>query len=242
MSMLVMIAFAFDGWIVATNISGELRDSKKNLPKALALGTIVITLVYALYFYGISQIVDPKTIIALGDAHTEVAAKILFGNFGGVIITIFVILSVYGGLNGMVLAYILIPEQLITKKLMKNSLPNKTSINIQGIFICIIWTLIFYLFQQLINFNFIFKNIKVTFDLSALPMVLSYTLYTILYIYVNKLIRHESYKTKIYYGFISFIAVITSLIVIYGSVIDNELLYISICTFITLLGYFFKQK
>lgn len=65
MSMLVMIAFAFDGWIVATNISGELRDSKKNLPKALALGTIIITLVYALYFYGISQIVDPKTIIPL---------------------------------------------------------------------------------------------------------------------------------------------------------------------------------
>lgn len=142
----------------------------------------------------------------------------------------------------MVLAYILIPEQLITKKLMKNTLPNKTSINIQGILVCIIWTLIFYLFQQLIDFNIIFKNIKVTFDLSSLPMVFSYILYTILYIYVNKLIKHESFKTKIYYGFISFIAIITSLIVIYGSMIDNGLLYISICTFITLLGYFFKQR
>lgn len=34
--------FAYEGWIVATTISKELKDPKKTLPKALVIGTIVV--------------------------------------------------------------------------------------------------------------------------------------------------------------------------------------------------------
>ena len=34
--------FAYEGWIVATAINSEIRDSKRNLPIALCLGTLII--------------------------------------------------------------------------------------------------------------------------------------------------------------------------------------------------------
>ena len=48
------IAFSFDGWIVSTSISHEIKDSKRNLPKALIIAPIFILIVYVLYFIGIS--------------------------------------------------------------------------------------------------------------------------------------------------------------------------------------------
>ena len=46
----VATAFAYEGWIVATSINSELKDSKRNLPKALVLGSIVVVSVYILYY------------------------------------------------------------------------------------------------------------------------------------------------------------------------------------------------
>ncbi len=34
----VAVAFAYEGWIVATSINAEIKDSKKNLPRALIIG------------------------------------------------------------------------------------------------------------------------------------------------------------------------------------------------------------
>ncbi|MDZ7542818.1 amino acid permease, partial [Clostridium perfringens] len=43
------IAFSFDGWIIATSIGHEIKDSKKNLPKALIIAPIFILIIYVLY-------------------------------------------------------------------------------------------------------------------------------------------------------------------------------------------------
>ena len=37
---IVSLAFAFEGWICATSIGAELKDSKKNMPRALLIGTL----------------------------------------------------------------------------------------------------------------------------------------------------------------------------------------------------------
>ena len=50
---LVAAAFAYEGWMVATSICGELKDSKKNLPIALLFGTSIIMIVYVLYYLGV---------------------------------------------------------------------------------------------------------------------------------------------------------------------------------------------
>ena len=37
-------AFAYEGWIIATSINAELKDAKKNLPRALVIGAIIDTI------------------------------------------------------------------------------------------------------------------------------------------------------------------------------------------------------
>ena len=47
-------SFAYEGWIIATSINSEIKDSKKHLPRALILGGIIIVVVYVAYFVGVS--------------------------------------------------------------------------------------------------------------------------------------------------------------------------------------------
>jgi len=47
-------AFAYEGWIIATSINSELKDSRRNLPRALIIGGIVIIAVYISYFVGVA--------------------------------------------------------------------------------------------------------------------------------------------------------------------------------------------
>ena len=71
------IAFSFDGWSVSTSIAHEIKDSKRNLPKALIIAPIFILILYVLYFVGISMYIGPENIMALGDAHVDLAANTL---------------------------------------------------------------------------------------------------------------------------------------------------------------------
>ena len=51
---LVATAFAYEGWIIATSINAELKNSKRNLPIALVLGTLIVAAVYILYYIGLA--------------------------------------------------------------------------------------------------------------------------------------------------------------------------------------------
>ena len=62
-SALGPIAYSFDGWIVTTSISHELKDAKKNMPKALMLGPLIVLSIYVLYFIGISCYVTPEVVM-----------------------------------------------------------------------------------------------------------------------------------------------------------------------------------
>lgn len=242
-SALIAIAFTFDGWIVAANISSELRESERNLPRALAWGAIGITLIYCLYFFGITQIVEPATIVELGDAHTEVAAQAILGPLGGKVITMFVILSVYGGLNGLTLAYLRIPKTLIDVNLMRNIFgqdKNKQNRNVHYLLFAI--TGFYFVFQQLIDYGLIFDNLDAGFDLSSLPIIINYIFYFILFLFVNKLASHESTNRRIYYLVISLFATITALTVIYGSMQVNGLIYIIFSLIVFIIGIPFYKK
>ena len=47
----IPISFAFDGWYIATQISGEIKNSSKNLPKALIIGTFSVMVIYIAYYF-----------------------------------------------------------------------------------------------------------------------------------------------------------------------------------------------
>lgn len=244
LSALIAIAFAFDGWIAATNISHELSD-KKTLSKALAIGTIIIIVLYVLYFYGITQVVDPIDIMALGDAHTELAAERIFGPIGGHLITLFVIISVYGGLNGLTLSYLRQPGNFSRSGLITDVFGNADNENDhRGIIACIGFVVFYFIFQQLLDYGIVFPNLLFPFDLSVLPIMINYVFYMILFVCVNKIVVNNPKKERIYYGVISIIAGFIALLVIYGAMVVNGIPYLLFSLILMLIGipYYKKNK
>ena len=93
-------AFAYEGWIIATSINSEIKDSKKNLPKALILGGFIIVAVYILYYIGVAGGASNQELI---DKGATVAFTNIFGGVLGNILNLFVAISCLGTTNGLML-------------------------------------------------------------------------------------------------------------------------------------------
>ena len=101
----VAFAFAYEGWIIATSINAELHDAKKNLPKALVIGTFIVIAVYITYFIGIASVLSVDEIMTAGDNLPKVAFPALFGGneIFGTIVYVFIIISCLGTMNGIMI-------------------------------------------------------------------------------------------------------------------------------------------
>ena len=99
---IVGFAFAYEGWILATSMNSEIKDGKKNLPKALVIGAIVATVVYALYIFAMSSVGDVNTIIStwpFGETLPRIAFSGIFGNVIGTVVYVFITVACLGVLN-----------------------------------------------------------------------------------------------------------------------------------------------
>ena len=93
-------AFAYEGWIIATAINSEIKDSKRNLPLALTIGGIVIAAVYILYYIGVAGGASNQQLI---DQGATVAFTNIFGGVLGNILNLFIAISCIGTMNGLML-------------------------------------------------------------------------------------------------------------------------------------------
>ena len=93
-------AFAYEGWIIATSINAEIKDSRKNLPKALIIGGLVIVAVYILYYVGVAGGATNQELI---DKGATVAFTNIFGRFLGNVLNLFIVISCLGTTNGLML-------------------------------------------------------------------------------------------------------------------------------------------
>ncbi|MBR4864051.1 MAG: APC family permease [Oscillospiraceae bacterium] len=93
-------AFAYEGWIIATSINAEIKDSKKNLPIALIVGAFVIIAVYLFYFIGVAGGASVQQLVDVG---APVAFTNIFGGVLGNILNLFIAISCLGTTNGLML-------------------------------------------------------------------------------------------------------------------------------------------
>jgi basic amino acid/polyamine antiporter, APA family len=95
--------FAFAGWWEVTRISGEMENPQKNLPRALAIGVVVITLIYiltsAVFFYLV-----PVAAVTSDETFAAQAGEALFGKIGGAVFAAIVVVSVLGTLVAYLMA------------------------------------------------------------------------------------------------------------------------------------------
>lgn len=117
-SALLATMYAYDGWIHIGNISGELKNPKKDLPKAIIGGLFFVMAVYVIINMAYLFVLPASTLAATKTPATDVAT-ILFGAAGGKIITIGILISIFGTLNGNVLTGMRVPYAMA----LENELP-----------------------------------------------------------------------------------------------------------------------
>ena len=79
MASTVAVAFAYEGWILATSINAELRDAKRTLPRALVAGAFIVVATYILYYVGLTGAVTTEELMASGEAAAKMAFQRVFG-------------------------------------------------------------------------------------------------------------------------------------------------------------------
>lgn len=101
MKSVVALAFAFEGWILATSINAELKNAKKTLPLALVLGGFIIVAVFVCYYLGICGAISVDELLA---SDSTQAFKNMFGNTFGTLLSVFIVVSCMGTANGLMMA------------------------------------------------------------------------------------------------------------------------------------------
>jgi amino acid transporter len=101
-SALVAVLWSFDGWADLTFVAGEVKDPGRNLPRALLIGVIAVTAIYLfanLAYFAVMTVADvQKSTLVAADA-----AKLALGPPGVVLVSITVMVSTFGTLNGTLL-------------------------------------------------------------------------------------------------------------------------------------------
>ncbi len=241
----VASAFAYEGWIVATSINAELRDAKKNLPKALLFGTIIVIVVYILYYVGLAGGISNAEMMRNGEEGAKAAFTKIFSNVGGTLLFVFVVISCLGTLNGLMLGctrgmYSLAardvgPHPAIFKQVDKGTnMPANSSI--LGLLLCSFWLLYFYganLTEPWFG--------PLAFDSSELPIVTLYAAYIPIFFMLMKNERDLSFGKRFV---IPTLAILGSIFMVVAAIFAHGIAvawYLLLFAIIMTIGSFFSQ-
>jgi APA family basic amino acid/polyamine antiporter len=97
--------FGYDGWILIANLGGEMKNPQKLLPKAIILGISSVLLIYTLITIGIFRFIPANMIHSLGENTTSYLVTKAFGDIGGKLLSIGIIISMMGTLNGKIITF-----------------------------------------------------------------------------------------------------------------------------------------
>lgn len=172
--------FAYEGWTVAMAINSEIKDSKKNLPIALCIGTLIIMTAYTLFNVGILGLADAGAVASGG-------TSIAFAKFGTVvaaIINVLIVISCMGTLNGLMLGcsrgiYSLSARdegcapEIFSQIDKKTNVPHNSAVF--AVFVSAIW-FVYFIFAGGGFFEWEIVN-RYGFDSSELPIITLYALY-----------------------------------------------------------------
>ncbi len=246
LAALAPIAFSYDGWIIATSITNEVKKPEKNMPLALIIGPLVVLGVYLLYFLGITKMLGTEYILSTGNDAVNKAGEILFGSNGSKLILVFIIISILGVVNGITLGSLRMPQALASK----NMLPGKGNIAeihpkyqlslkscLVSFLVTLLWMFLHYLTQK--------SGIIGSSDVSEIAIVFSYVCYIILYVKVMKMKKENMIRSNFKGIICPILGIIGSTIILVGGIVSNPLyvpIFMLICAIVGAAGYFYYSK
>ncbi len=246
LAALAPIAFAYDGWIIATSISNEVKKPEKNMPLALIIGPLVVLGVYLLYFLGITNMLGTSYIMSTGNDAVNKAGEILLGGNGSKIILIFVIISILGVVNGITLGSLRMPQALASKGMIPNAekiavINPRYQLSLKSCLvsfvITLIWLLLHYITQK--------SGIIGKSDVSEIAIVFSYVSYIILYVKVIKMKKDNIIKSSFKGIICPILGIIGSVIILIGGIVSNPLyvpIFMVLCLVACGLGYYYYKS
>ncbi|HEY5441261.1 MAG TPA: amino acid permease [Gemmatimonadaceae bacterium] len=99
---LVSVLWAFDGWADLSFVSGEVKDPRKTLPRAIIIGTCAVIVIYLLANMAYLAVMPVEEIRHSSLVAADVAQR-LIGAPGVILVAATVMLSTFGTLNGTLL-------------------------------------------------------------------------------------------------------------------------------------------
>ena len=255
---IVATAFAYEGWIIATSINSEIKDSKKTLPKALLFGSIAIVTIYVLYFIGVSGAASTQSLI---DNGATTAFTNIFGKIGGTILTVFVMVSCMGTLNGLTMGSTRAMYGIATRNCgprpktfsqIDKETDMPTNSCFVGLLCCSLWLLYFYGANLTSGWFGLFN-----FDSSELPIITIYAFY--IPIFINWIIKQKE-ETKFRRFVLPIMAIIACVFMIFCAIMGHGffpyqqsmqttgefsfpvLFYLIVFAFVMALGWLLNRK
>ena len=243
---IVAVAFAYEGWIIATSINAEIRDSKKNLPRALIFGALIVVAVYIFYYIGLAGAVPTTALMESGEAGAKMAFQNIFGQVAGTLIFVFIIISCLGTLNGLMLGctrslYSLAArgEGPCPKKFAQvdsnTNMPANSSV--AGLLLCAFWLMYFYGANLTASWFGPFS-----FDTSELPIVTLYAGYIPIFLLM---MRREKEMSTFNRTVMPLLATASCVFMVVAACMAHKMAvvyYLIVFVIIMLAGIFFMPK
>jgi len=99
---MVFVLYAYGGWNDAAFVAAEVREGGRNIPRALILGIVGITTLYLIVTAAYVWVLGFDGARATGTPAAAVLQRV-FGGWGGKAISVLVMVSALGAINGMIL-------------------------------------------------------------------------------------------------------------------------------------------
>lgn len=235
-------AFAYEGWIIVTSINSEIKDSKKNLPKALVIGCLIVMTIYVTYYIGVAGGAANQDLIEKG---ATIAFLNIFGPVFGNILNLFIAISCLGTLNGLMLGvtrcmYALAVRgegpapKVFSQVDATTNMPNNSAVF--GLLMTVLWGLYFILANLMQTWTGPF-----IFDSSELPIITIYAFYIPILIMWMRRTKDASTMQRIV---IPFLALCGCCFMIYASIVSHgieNLWYLIVFAVIMVIGYFVNK-
>ncbi|MEK4873700.1 amino acid permease [Bacillus sp. FSL W8-0102] len=116
-SAVLATLWAYDGWMNVGFMAGEMKNPSKTLPKAIITGIAVVMIAYLSVNVALLHVLPASKIVELGSNAAHTAASILFGDIGGKLIAIGILISIFGCLNGKIMTFPRIPFAMAEDRL-----------------------------------------------------------------------------------------------------------------------------